>query len=112
MRACARSREKEREKEGERKEEMDLAKCIIATLKALRVYSSFSCLARERRGFYACSLKHERVSLCNKHARAARTICVTYAHNAVITNDTGGRTNGRSEKKRTKEPYATMRKDA
>lgn len=72
--------------------------------------ASYSCLAR--RGLYACSLKHERVSLCNKRARAARTICVTYAHNAVIMNDErneGGRK--REERKRNK-PSVAMRKDA
>lgn len=47
--------------------------------------ASYSCLAGGT--FYACSLKHERVSLCNKRARAARTICVMYAHNAIITSD-------------------------
>lgn len=47
--------------------------------------ASYSCLAEGT--FYACSLKHERVSLCNKRARAARTICVMYAHNAIITSD-------------------------
>lgn len=87
-------RGREREK-GERKEEMDLAECIIAALKALRTRVS-----RER--LLCVQLKHERVSLCNKRARAARTICVTYAHNAVITNDerNKGERKGRSEKGR------------
>lgn len=72
---------REREEEKRNGGEMDLSRVHNSRAEG----ASYSCLARGT--FYACSLKHERVSLCNKRARAARTICVMYAHNAIITSD-------------------------
>lgn len=76
-----RARKTEKEKKKKETGEMDLSRVHNSRAEG----ASYSCL--ERGTFYACSLKHERVSLCNKRARAARTICVMYAHNAIITSD-------------------------
>lgn len=71
--------------------------------------ASYSCLARET--FYACSLKHERVSLCNKRARAARTICVMYAHNAIITSDERKKREEGTERRKEQAAARSIRKD-